>query len=184
MAFGSHDKKFSLGKYRDSVGSAVFLFSYHQPWKQPLQILSSRKATRSFDWPLLSINVPCLLLGQRAHVRSSTGSRGWRWRKTTQRTSGSLEGSQPHLCHQKLLLFMLNPTWEHSGVCLWPRRTETMALGGPGLVPHDINHLLLWFSCHFICSHTVDQCFHMLGWGLFSTIYSGQGKELCLCLFF
>ena len=87
--------------------------------------------------------------GPRAQVRGSTESRGWRWRKTMQRTSGSLGGSQPPLCHQKLLLFVLNPTWEHSGVCLWPQGAETMALGGPGLVPHDTNHLLLWFFLPF-----------------------------------
>lgn len=90
MAFGSHDKQFSLGKHRDSVGSAALLFSYHQPWEQPLQILSSRKAAGSFDWPSLSINVPCLLLGHGPtwEVAQAPGDGGGERRRRGQRPTG------------------------------------------------------------------------------------------------
>lgn len=64
--------------------------------------------------------------------------------------------------------------WKHSGFVYGHVVLEQWRRMRPELVLCNRNPFLLWFlylfSCHFICSHTWEQCFHILGWGLFLTI--------------
>ena len=63
MAFGSHGKKFPLGKYHESVVRAVLRFSCHRPWKQPLKSSAVERPPGfliDFYWARMP---PCLLLG-------------------------------------------------------------------------------------------------------------------------
>ena len=148
-------------------------FSCHRPWKQPLKIHISRKATRIFDWLLRSMNASLPSPGPRAQVRSSTGTRdGGRERRRKGRAAHRRRAQHLSAIRNSCSSYG-TPAREHSGsvyghgeLKLWP------------WVDLDLFRTIYitsccGFSCHFMCNHAVEHCFHTLGRGLFLTIYRG-----------
>lgn len=126
MAFGDHAKDFPWINIMIQLEVLCFFFySSNLPWRNPLQITGSRKATRISDGvSLFSTGLwerTCGLC-KKPHKTVSPVQ------EEEERVSGPQEESSNHiLVTHNLLLFMPNQKMEAQWLRIWPRSTRTVA---------------------------------------------------------